>query len=405
MKSSKKFLNLALAVSLSVGSLLLNGCGKNETTSSSIPEDNLGTTLFSEPESPVITEDTAGSSVAMEAGNVLKVSLEGDDSGQLNGKLSSMILADTNWIMAVTTEGKLFLLQPFPDFYFPENSEVKYFGIADGCKFDNVSYAGQHFAYGDGHLVYFDIISEYADKDIYMLDSLELPEMVYTAENVKQTGLQGSRSLLLVSDEALSCVYVDVDGNVCAAYDGSVDSDVEFTVDDAGRGQMLIQKGIYRFVLTDSQELLYINRINVAGNLSGTEQEISLDSINLTDRIAGKVVDIYSCRNYEDSCYAVDEDNNIYYIENSWLEDDVTVELITRFENGSITDIQGFSGEHEDILIQADGDTYYYYDAYNGMVKMELSGQTYKSVVLLMDGNVLALGNDGFLYMIQNPAA
>ncbi|MCM1105446.1 MAG: hypothetical protein NC355_00750 [Blautia sp.] len=340
----------------------------------------------------------------MDAGDVLKVSLEGDDSEQLNGRLSSMILADTNWIMAVTTEGKLFLLQPFPDFYFPENSEVKYCGIAEGCKFDNVSYASQHFAYGDGHLVYFEIISEYADKDIYMLDSLELPEMVYTAENVKQTDLQGSRSLLLVNDEAKCCVYVDADGNVCAAYGDSVDSDVEFAVDDARRGQMLIQKGIYRFALTDSQELLYINRMNATGNLSGTEQEISLDSINLTGRIEGKVVDIYSCRNYEDSCYAVDEDNNIYYIENSWLEDDVTVELITRFENGSITDIQGFSGEHEDILIQADGD-YYYHNTYNGIQKIKLSGQNYKSVVLLMDGNILALGNDGFLYMVQNPAA
>ncbi|MCM1183302.1 MAG: hypothetical protein NC337_08010 [Roseburia sp.] len=405
MKKFKTLLKPVLTACLFLSLLSLNGCGKKANDSLGMANDRLNAEIPSETEAAM---EAVGADSPMEtktdAGTVLKVHFEGEGSAQLNGKINSVVSADTGWLIADTADGKLFLLQPFPDFRFPEDSEVKYSEITDGCEFDSLIYANRNLAYGQDRLVYFEIVGDYADEDVYMLDSLALPEMVYTAENVKQTELSGGRSLLWVSDEAMCSVYADAEGNVRASYNNTVYSDVGIVVDGEEQGEVTIWKGICRFVLTDNQELLYIGSIHIDEDFSGAIYGISLDCTRLTDGADGKIEAIYDCQNDEEACYAVDEDNQIYYIENSWLEADVSTELITRFEYGNITDIQGFGGSPKDILIRTDEDSYYYHGAYDGLMKIEALDRTYKDAVLLMDTNVLALGNDGYLYMIKNPA-
>ena len=55
------------------------------------------------------------------------------------------------------------------------------------------------------------------------------------------------------------------------------------------------------------------------------------------------------------------------------------------------------------VRIRTDDGSYYYNDsAFGNTREIENLDQTYKKAVLLMDGNILALGNDGYLYIIEN---
>ncbi len=402
MKKFRIFLNTAWTVWLLAGILLLNGCGKKEDEGLSAIEDNSYSENLAEiTEETAKAEEPAGTDMSMEAGDVIKLNFEGTDSDELNGKIQSMIPADTDRIVAITTEGKLFLLMPYIEYYIPKDSEIKSYGIADGCKMDDLTYANQHIAYGQNNFVHFEMIEGYEDEDVSMLDAGEFPDITYTAENVKQVELSGNQNLLLVNDEADFIAYTDGNGHACVYHGDTVYSDVEFTVDENVRENTAVRKGIYRFVLTEEQELLYISNMSTSEDFGGTVKGISLDCQNLTEEIGAKIADIYNCQNYEDSCYAVDEDNNIYYVENSFIEDKVTAEKITLFENGKITDVQRFSGQHEDILIRTEDGSYYYSDSSHGSIqKIESLDQTYKNAVLLMDGNVLGLGKDGCLYLV-----
>ncbi len=403
MKKFRIGLNTVLTVWLLTGILLLNGCGKKEDDSLSTMEDHSYSETLKErteeAEETAVAEESAKTDILMEAGDVIKLNFEGTDSVELNGKMQSMILADTDWIVANTTEGKLFLLMPYIEYYIPEDSEIKFYKMADACHIDNLIYANQHIAYGQNQLVYFEVIEGYEDGDISMLDSGEFPEITYTAENVKQIELSENQNLLLVNEGADFISYTDADGHVCVYHRDMVYSDVSFTVDDNVREDIAVRKGIYKFVLTEDQELLYINSMSTTEDFGGTVQGISLNCQNLTEEIGAKIVDIYNCQNYEDCCYAVDEDNNIYYVENSWIEDEVIVDKIILFENGRITDIQGVAGQYEDLLIRTDDGSYCYNDN-DHIQKIEGLDQTYKKAVLLMDGNVLGLGNDGYLYLV-----
>ncbi|MCM1086651.1 MAG: hypothetical protein NC419_00735 [Muribaculaceae bacterium] len=344
-----------------------------------------------------------GGDIASGNTNTIGINFTGDAAG-LNGKIRSMAAADTDWIIAETTEGKLFLLQPFIDYYMPEDSEIKSHEIADGCMIDDLVYAGQHLAYGQNQLIYFEMIGEY-DENVDRLDSLELPEYVYTAENVKQVELEGAQDLLWVGAEADCIAYAGADGHVCVSYKGDTYADVGITAEDDAMEDTAVRKGIYSFVLTEKQKLLYVTNVSTSGSFGGTVEAVSLECRNLTDKIGSQAADIYNLQNYEDACYVVDEDNYIYYVEDSWLEDDLIVELITQFENGVITDIQGFAGEYENILIQTDDGSYYYSDSNGNIVRIEELDETYQNAVLLMDNNIIALGTDGCLYLIVNQAA
>lgn len=125
--------------------------------------------------------------------------------------------------------------------------------------------------------------------------------------------------------------------------------------------------------------------------------------MDFTDQIDGKVKDIYNLQNYTECCYAVDEEQNIYYVSADGFEDS-TVEKITQFENGTITDILGFSGKKEEMLIRTQEGAYYFYDGYDyiSTENVDTLNENCKSAVLLMEGDILALGDDGYLYVVEN---
>ena len=53
------------------------------------------------------------------------------------------------------------------------------------------------------------------------------------------------------------------------------------------------------------------------------------------------------------------------------------------------------------MLIRADDGSYYYNDGVSGDIrKIEKLDQTYKKAILLMDEDIIALGNDGYFYII-----
>ena len=127
-----------------------------------------------------------------------------------------------------------------------------------------------------------------------------------------------------------------------------------------------------------------------------------INYIDLTDEIGGKVTDIFNLQNDEQNCYVVDEDNNIYCVSIDWGYD-ITVNKIAQMDNVTITDIQGFYGDNENVLIRTSDGSYYYHDGISDDIsKIDNLDQTYKKAILLSDGNIIALGNDGYLYIIEN---
>lgn len=124
-------------------------------------------------------------------------------------------------------------------------------------------------------------------------------------------------------------------------------SDVTFE-GDTERNDVAVSKGIFQFVLTEDKELFYIKNGNTAFDYGGNVQGVSLGYTDLTDEIGAKVRDIYNLQNYTDCCYAVDEEQNIYYVSVEW-GDEIAVNKITQFELGTIADIQGFSGTNAKV--------------------------------------------------------
>lgn len=331
-----------------------------------------------------------------------KVSFTGDDCAELDGRISSISSSDTASIIATTTDGSLFYL--FPD-YYPDGPEMKSYKIADKCMTDDLIYADQHIAYVQNHLVYFEGYGEYVLPDDIpdSSDSFPTPEYVYSIENVKEINLADDQNLLYVADKSNYYAYLGTDSHIYVAYKDSSSekhttySDVTFINNETERTDLTASKSIYRFLLTDDQELFYIDRGGVLISLS-SQQGATIDYLDCTAKIDGKVADFYNLLNSDGSCYVVDEENNIYYVSASWHE--VEVSLITTFDQGKITDIQGFSGRNENILIKTDDGSYYYND-YNGINKIDTIDQDCKSVLLLMNETILTLGNDGCLYIIE----
>lgn len=104
------------------------------------------------------------------------------------------------------------------------------------------------------------------------------------------------------------------------------------------------------------------------------------------------------CVDYKGSLYS-----NVAFSEGDSERDNVAVNEIAKIDNITITDTQGFSGQSENMLIRGDDGSYYYNDGDSGLVReIENLDQTYKKAVLLMDENILALGEDGYLYIIEN---
>lgn len=424
MKKTKLFITSGIAVMLLVNVFSLTGCGKKESESVQTDMERLmedAEETFGETGELDVAgdyenvedyaddiESSDGEDISSWNGEVYRMEIEGDNSAALNGKITSIILADDSFVLASTEEGGLFMLSP--NIYFSqEESEIESYKITDGCGINDLIYANQHLAYGKNRFVYFDMIGEYEEVDeLYMLDSLAMPEYVYTFENVQKADLERDQNLIYMTDDAAFCACVDTDNHVYVKYkdffseEYTTYSDVVFE-GDTERNNITVSKSAFQFILTEDRELFYIKNGNTASDYGGNVQGVSLGYTDLTDEIGAKVRDIYNLQNYTDCCYAVDEEQNIYYVSVEW-GDDIIVNKIAQFELGTITDIQGFSGMNEKMLIKTEDGSYYYYDddSYVSTRKVDVLAGSYKNAVLLMEGDILALGNDGYLYVVED---
>lgn len=423
MKQSKRFAkagSLALAFAAVIA---LAGCGKKESDGlrsdwEDLMEDAQET--FGETDESDTAdgyEDEADADYGAEGdmkgwrGDSYRLEVDGENGEALNGKITSILLADDSFVYATTSEGGLFMLHP--KIYFgPEDSEIKSDRITDGCDMDQLVYADQHMAYGNNRFVYFDRMEGYDEEALegkYMLESLsDMPDIVYTFENMQKVELPDDRNLLFITQDAALYVYEDTNHQVRAGYKDSYSE--EYTMfdevafeGDTERSGVTVEKSIFRFLLTKDQELLYIKKGNIASDLADNVGGISVSYVDFTDEIDGKVKDIYNLQNYTECCYAVDEEQNIYYVSADGFEDS-TVEKITQFEKGTITDILGFSGKKEEMLIRTQEGAYYFYDGYDYIStgNADALNENCKSAVLLMEGDILALGDDGYLYVVEN---
>lgn len=397
---NKKFVTVALAVLLSANVFLVDGCGKKEADVVQHDyEDYAGD--YGEYADSGYLDDSDDSYTGTDS--VIKINFEGEEGAELNGKIESITPSGTGLLIANTTEGNLFLLDPDIDFYF-EDSKIKSYKITDNSNINDLTYANYHIVYGENGFVYYDTIGEYADS--YEADSYAYPEYVYTFENIQKIDIADARDLILMTDEARYYVFVDKEGRVCVDYRNSSDeeytrfSDVPFAEGESEGKQVVVSKSAYQFILTEDQELFYIKNGNFTVDFGRNVEGVSIDYIDLTDKIGGKVTDIYNLENNTECCYVVDEDHNIYYVSVDF-GDDITVNEIAKVDDITVTDIQGFSGQNENMLIRADDGSYYYNDGVSGDIrKIEELDQTYKKAVLLMDEDIIALGYDGYFYII-----
>lgn len=426
MKKGKNVMRAGLAILLAVSIFALTGCGKKQdeglkTELEDLMEDAQET--FGETEDSYDAddysgmEDSANDADAGEGdasswrGDCYRFELEGKYADVLNGKITSILFSDNSWVYASTADGGLFML--WPTIYFSkEDSEIKSYQITDGSGIGELIYADEHIAYGKHHFVYFDRMEGYDEEaidDLYMLESMsDMPDLTYTFENMQKENLSDDENLIYLTEDAAFCVYEDTAHRVRAGYRDS--SDKEYTMfedvvfeGDTERTDITVNKSIFSFLLTTQQELFFIRKGNLFTDLADNVNGISLSYTNLTDQIDAKVTEIYNLLNNTECCYAVDDEQNIYYVSTENL-DDSNVERITQFEDGTITDIQGFAGTNDEMLIKTAEGAYYFYDADSlyPVRKVDALDETYKDAVLLMEGDILALGNDGYLYVIED---
>lgn len=387
----KKFIKSGITVLLSVTIFLLTGCGgkRVEDTQADLESmmDKTAETFGNADVTGADEGDIGGWN-----GEVYKMEIEGDNGGALNGKISSILLADDSWVIASTTDGSLFMLEP-SIYYMQEESEIKSYKITDDSHINDIIYANQHMAYGKNHFVYFDMTQGYEELGI---------------DNVQKADLAEDKNLLFMTNDAAFCAYVDADNHVRVNYKDSSSgeyttySDVVFE-GDVERNDITVGMSVFRFMTTEAQELFFIKKGNTASDYGGNVQAVSISYIDLTDKAGVKVRDIYNLQNDTSCCYVVDEEQNIYYMSVD-MGDEITVNEITQFELGTITDIQGFAGMNEKMLIRTEDGAYYYYsgNSYVATRKIDALDGNYKNAVLLMEGDILALGNDGYLYVVEN---
>lgn len=428
MKKEKNVMRAGMAILLAVSIFALTGCGKKQdegpkTELEDLMEDAQET--FGETEDSYDAddysgmEDSANDADAGEGdasswrGDCYRFELEGKYADALNGKITSILFSDNSWVYASTADGDLFML--WPSIYFSkEESEMKSYQITDGSGIGELIYADEHIAYGKHHFVYFDRMEDYdydeeSMDDSYMLESMsDLPDITYTFENMQKENLSDDENLIYLTEDASFCVYEDASHHVRAGYRDSSDKEYMIFDDVVFEGDteltdVTVDKSIFGFLLTTQQELFFIRKGNLFTDLADNVNGVSVSYTNLTDRIDGKVTGVYNLLNNTECCYAVDEEQNIYYVSAEYL-DDINVEKITQFEDGTITDIQGFAGTNDEMLIRTEEGAYYFYDADSlyPVRKIDALDETCKNAVLLAEGDILALGNDGYLYVVED---
>lgn len=425
-KTKKERIKVCMVMLLAASVLSMAGCGKKKDEGLKADLEDL---MDDAQETFGGTEDADGaddydsmdladdSSLGEEGGaaswrgDCYRFELEGENADALNGKVTSILFSDNSWVYASTADGGLYML--WPEIYFgKDDSEIDSYQITDGSGISDLAYADSHIAYGNGHFVYFDRMEGYDEEeieDLYMLESMsDMPDITYTFENMQREELPDSQNLIYLTEDAAFCVYEDTAHHVRAGYQDYLDEaytiyeDVVFEGDTERTG-VTVDQSIFCFVLTADQELLFINKANVASDLADNVEGVSVSYTNLTDLIDGKVTDIYNLQNNAECCYAVDEEQNIYFVSMIYLEEE-TAEKITQFENGTIVDIQGFAGTNDEMLIKTAEGAYYFCDGDSlyPTRKVEALDDTFKEAVLLSSGDLLALGSDGYLYVVED---
>lgn len=154
MKKSKIRFNAVLAILLLTVIWSLGGCGKKEndySISESLEGARESEGLEESEETEGLEElDELGEDESAGASEAVKVNFEGNDSAELNGKIESMIMADTSFIVVHTTDDDLFLLSPCLE-YELEDSRMKSYKIAEDSRMHELVYANQNIAYGKNH--------------------------------------------------------------------------------------------------------------------------------------------------------------------------------------------------------------------------------------------------------------
>ncbi len=416
-----RIVNAVFAVTLSVGIMSLTGCGGKAGGSTQETKNNVPD-RYEEAEDPAAEWEESGDyedsddyadliggddDSGMSGGPAYKINLEGNDSAELDGKIASIVPTGSGCVIANTAAGDLFFMTTEEVYYFmPEDSKVKTYKITDNSGIDELLYANDNTAFGNGSFVYFQ--KEWVPEDEWAMpeEGGNLPEYIYTFTNLNQANLADAKSLLMVADNGNFYAYVNDQNGVSAggkdAYsDESITYSVKFCEDETEKSDVVVEKGIYNFVLTKDNELFCLRNSEMSG-LFGDEKNAILNYIDITDQINGKITDIYPVMNSTDYCYVVDEDNQIYFVEAVW-SDEITVSLIAKFDDGAIEDIQGTAGSGEAMLIRTSDGSYYFHDGDSDRAeRIETLDSAYKNVVwLTMDENILALGNDGYLYLIR----
>lgn len=426
MKKNKKQIRTIVVMAVAVGILMLTGCGKKKEESQQSDWEDLmedaqetfGDTGESgdadDWDDREAVEDSADDADFDEegwSGDCYRFELEGKNAAALNGKITSILLADDSRVYASTADGGLFLLRPSV-YFSKEETEIKSYPITEDCGISELVYADQHIAYGKNHFVYFEMMEGFDEaemEELYMMESLaDMPDIAYTFENMQKGVLSGDLNLIFLTEEASFYVYEDTDHHVCAGYKDYFSEEYTTFADvlfegDSERNGVTLEKSIFRFVLTKDQELLFIRKGNVTSDLADNVEGVSVSYVDLTDQIDGNVTDIYNMLNSTEYCYAVDEEQNIYFV-SAIDPDSPTAEKIAQFEQGTIADIQGFAGTNEEMLIKTEEGAYYFCDSDSlyPVRKVEALDGNYKNAVLLMEGDILALGNDGYLYVVED---
>ena len=114
MKQSKRFAKAGCMVLAFAAVIALAGCGKKENEG--VRSD---------------WEDLMEDAQETFGGDSYRLEVDGENGEALNGKITSILLADDSFVYATTSEGGLFMLRP--KIYFgPEDSEIKSDRITDG---------------------------------------------------------------------------------------------------------------------------------------------------------------------------------------------------------------------------------------------------------------------------------
>lgn len=394
---------------------VFGGCGREEEAGDSVTmdsdaEDSTEESGADAEEPDVSLKDTEHySDVVGVAGNAVQLVFEGENAEKVNGRIAAIAPCQSDYLIAQTTDGNLFLVKPDIAVYLDQFA-VEAHQITDSGRFDSLSYADSHVAYGQESLAYFEMREDYSEENIDALvedySDIEayydmVTQLVFVFDNLQEKEFADADGLILVTADADFCVYADKSGKVHVDYKGDDFSRVTFVGDGTEREDVEAQKAIYQFILTKDKELLLIRQASAAEAPGGQVENVSLGYMDLAvgEKIDSPVRDIFNVRMDEDYCYAVDEENRIWYVGYDWLDHVVTAEQVAQLPDGVITDVQGFGGMHDIVMIGTE-DGSWYYTYYDGLQKVDGLDAGYKKAVNISDQSVIALRDDGWLYSV-----